>query len=193
MYPCCRTTSIPYRRVCEIPSLLFSLSPTVKMLQFHILFVMVLLVFLSSFRGSDSFLFQSQRSFFSRSKGKTRTTSIYLVEDDQELILFGNCGVSNSTESISSTTHLMESLQRRQQAIEQGIGKRYVTRTQLGFLNIHYEPTNPHDTNNIVGRLEQGQIVTSTGPMRGLWIKHDGGGWSISKYGGFTWLEPIDE
>jgi hypothetical protein len=112
------------------------------------------------------------------------------VDDDQEVI-FGSSGVLDSTEE--TYTSLMESLQKRQVALKQGIGKRYVTRTQLGFLNVHYEPTNPHDTDNVVGRLEEGQIVTSTGPKRGFWIPHDGGGWSISKYGGFTWLEPIDE
>ena len=88
---------------------------------------------------------------------------------------------------------LLQSLEARQKALSLGIGKRYVTRTQKGFLNVHYEPTDPFDTANIVGQLEEGQIVTSTGPARGLWIPHDGGGWSVSKYSGFTWLEPIEE
>jgi hypothetical protein len=113
-----------------------------------------------------------------------------LVDDDQEVV-FGSSGLLDSTEEDAAS--LMTSLRERQATLKQGIGKRYVARTQLGFLNVHYEPTNPHDTHNVVGRLEEGQIVTSTGPMRGFWIPHDGGGWSISKYGGFTWLDPIDE
>ena len=131
-------------------------------------------------------------AFHSRDRAirSPRTTSCYLVDDDQEII-FGSSGVLDTTKS--SYSSLMQSLQKRQEALKQGVGKRYVTRTQLGFLNVHYEPTNPHDTDNVVGRLQQGQIVTSTGPMRGFWIPHDGGGWSISKFGGFTWLEPIDE
>lgn len=116
-----------------------------------------------------------------------------LVEDDQEVV-FGSSGILDSSAAGTTNTDrfLMESLQNRQKEIQQGVGKRYVTRTQKGFLNVHYEPTDPHDINNVVGKLEEGQIVTSTGPLRGFWVRHEGG-WSISKYGGFTWLEPIDE
>ena len=124
----------------------------------------------------------------------SRPDALFLLEgNNDEGIVFGNNGRLIKTEDTVDDSSWMESLKKRQRALKQGIGKRYVTRTQLGFLNIHYEPTDPHDTNNIVGRLEEGQIVTSTGPTRGFWIPHDGGGWSISKYGGFTWLEPIDE
>jgi hypothetical protein len=93
----------------------------------------------------------------------------------------------------SDSTNFYRALQERQDTLKNGIGKRYIARTQKGFLNIHYEPTDPYHTDNIVGQLEEGQVVTSTGHMRGVWIPHDGGGWSISKFGGFTWLEPIDE
>jgi hypothetical protein len=55
------------------------------------------------------------------------------------------------------------------------------------------QPSDPSDTSNIISQLNEGQIVTSTRPPRGNWIRHDAGGWSISKHGGFTWLEPIDE
>jgi hypothetical protein len=130
--------------------------------------------------------------------GRTRCCSVRifspplrLVDDDQEVI-FGSSGVLDTADT-SADSSLMKSLQNRQKTLKQGTGKRYVTRTQKGFLNVHYEPTDPHDTNNVVGNLEEGQIVTSTGPTRGSWVPHDGGGWSISKYGGFTWLEPIDE
>lgn len=119
-----------------------------------------------------------------------KSTPLRLVEDDQE-VLFGTGGFVKTADNIDSL--LIESLKKRQNALQQGIGKRYITRTQQGFLNIHYEPTDPHDVNNVVGTLEEGQIVTSTGPTRGFWVPHDGGGWSISKYGGFTWLEPIEE
>lgn len=88
---------------------------------------------------------------------------------------------------------LLTSLKKRQDELKEGIGKRYITRTKIGFLNVHAEPSDPFDTDNIVHQLEEGDIVTSTGAARGAWIRHDQGGWSISKYGGFTWLEPIDE
>jgi hypothetical protein len=114
------------------------------------------------------------------------------VDDDQE-VFFG----SSILDSVKSTTDeessFFNSLIDRQKELKNGIGKRYVARTQKGFLNIHFEPADPFDTDNIVGQLAEGQIVTSTGPSRGSWIPHDGGGWSVSKYQGFTWLEPIDE
>ena len=88
---------------------------------------------------------------------------------------------------------LHTSLASRITAFNGGIGKRYVCRTQKGFLNVHREPGNPYDTSNIASQLRDGQIVTSTGPNRGSWIQHDGGGWSISVYGEFVWLERIKE
>jgi hypothetical protein len=93
----------------------------------------------------------------------------------------------------SSNVH--EALQARNKALQNGIGRRYVCRTQHGFLNVHKEPGDPYNTYNIVGQLMEGQIVTSTGPTRGGWVKHDGdgGGWSVSVHAGFTWLQSIDE
>jgi hypothetical protein len=114
---------------------------------------------------------------------------LFLVDDDQEL-LFGNSELDAVT---ISDTSVFQALNHRQKSLKLGIGKRYVTRTQKGFLNVHYEPSDPYDTENIVNQLSEGQIVTATGPQRGPWIPHDAGGWSISKFGGFTWLEPIDE
>lgn len=90
---------------------------------------------------------------------------------------------------------LHRSLQDRQKALQLNIGKRYVCRcrTQKGFLNVHQEPGDPFDTSNIVSMLTDGDIVVSTGPNRGPWVRHDGGGWSVATFGGFKWLEPLDE
>jgi len=93
----------------------------------------------------------------------------------------------------SSSSSLFQSFNDRQKELKEGIGKRYIARTQRGFLNVHNEPTDPFDTDNIVDTLSEGQIVTSIGPSQGLWINHDAGGWSVSKFGNFTWLEPIQE
>lgn len=87
---------------------------------------------------------------------------------------------------------MYKSLQARQKELSEGVGKRYICRTMFGFLNIHKEPGNPFNTDNIIGRLVDGDVVTSTGPKRGSWVQH-AGGWSISKYEGFTWLEAIDD
>ena len=93
----------------------------------------------------------------------------------------------------SSTGLLHRALASRVAALEKGIGRRYVCRTQIGFLNVHDAPGDPFDTENIVGQLVDGQIVASTGAPEGAWIQHDGGGWSISVYEGFVWLEELQE
>lgn len=125
---------------------------------------------------------------------KCPSSSLFLVDDDQADVLFGSSTL-DATASTSATEDslLFESLKERQKSLKHGIGKRYVARTQKGFLNVHYEPSDPFDTENIVSQLSEGEIVTSTGPSRGPWIPHDGGGWSVSKFNGFNWLEPIDE
>ncbi len=126
-------------------------------------------------------------------RGNARNRQLFLVEDDQETLFFGSSELDGVTTTTTEDASLLRSLKYRQEALNHGIGKRYVTRTQKGFLNVHYEPTDPYDTSNIVNRLEEGQIVTSTGPPRGPWVLHDAGGWSIAKFVGFTWLEPIEE
>lgn len=106
----------------------------------------------------------------------------------ENLPLFGE---GSDTLADDDSHHLLASLRDRKKALEQGIGKRYKTRTQKGFLNVHMEPGDPYNTANIVNQLEEGEIVTSTGPSRGPWIKHDKGGWSISIYYGHVWLEEL--
>lgn len=95
--------------------------------------------------------------------------------------------------AIEDSTSLYRSLEDRQRELKNGIGRRYVCRTQRGFLNVHDRPGNPLDVDHILGQLHDGQIVTSTGPPNGSWVQHDGGGWSISVYGGFTWLEQLKD
>mmetsp|Transcript_33028 Transcript_33028/g.79859 ORF Transcript_33028/g.79859 Transcript_33028/m.79859 type:complete len:167 (+) Transcript_33028:174-674(+) len=90
-------------------------------------------------------------------------------------------------------TDIHEQMKDRRMRIHDGVGKRYIVRTPQGCLNVHLEPSSTTATDNIVNQLTDGQIVRSTGPTRGIWIPHDGGGWSVSDHQGFTWLEPIDE
>ena len=33
----------------------------------------------------------------------------------------------------------------------------------------------------------------SVGRAEGNWEEHSGGGWSVREYGGFQWLEPLDD
>lgn len=126
-------------------------------------------------------------------KGASRQSpSLFLVDDADQDVLFGSSKM-DTVKSTTDETSFLTSLKDRQRELKNGIGKRYVARTQKGFLNVHHEPSDPFANENIVAQLTEGQIVTSTGPSRGFWIPHDGGGWSVSKYQGFTWLEPIDE
>lgn len=111
---------------------------------------------------------------------------LFLSED---VPLLGEESVSVDSKS------LLESLRERKEALENGIGKRYVCRTQKGFLNVHKEPGDPFNTMNIVSQIQDGDIVISQGPPRGVgaWIPHDHGGWSVSMYNGFQFLEPLEE
>ena len=110
-----------------------------------------------------------------------------LVEDE---MILGEDVVS----SFSDQQGMLASLKARQVAIENGIGKRYRVRTQKGFLNVHssYED-GPYAIDNVVNQLVDGDIVRSTGPRVENWIQHDAGGWSIALFGGFTWLEPLED
>mmetsp|Transcript_6091 Transcript_6091/g.14767 ORF Transcript_6091/g.14767 Transcript_6091/m.14767 type:complete len:177 (+) Transcript_6091:282-812(+) len=116
-------------------------------------------------------------------------------KDQQEVeeFLFGSGDGVDCVHNIPSDNQISSSLDRKIKELELGIGKRYIIRTQRGFLNVHHEPIDPYMSENVVNQLSDGQIVTATGPKRGMWVPHDGGGWSVCKYGGFTWLEPIDE
>jgi len=114
-------------------------------------------------------------------------------KQEGEEFLFGSGSDLDYIQSFPSDDQIFSSLNSKVKELELGIGKRYIIRTQRGFLNVHYEPSDPYMSENVVNQLSDGQIVTATGPKRGHWIPHDGGGWSVCKYGGFTWLEPIDE
>ena len=118
-------------------------------------------------------------------------------QDEEDFALWGADSPlpldENNKASLSTSSSLQQALRQRMAALQQGIGKRYVCRTQMGFLNIHETPEDPYKTDNVVGRLVDGDIVVSTGPRQGDWIRHDGGGWSIAVHGGFVWLEELQE
>lgn len=87
---------------------------------------------------------------------------------------------------------ITKALKSRTDELKVGIGKRYMVRTQRGFLNVHSDSKGVYETNNVVAQLKEGQIITSIGPDDGDWVHHDNGGWSIRFYEGFTWLIEID-
>ena len=102
---------------------------------------------------------------------------------------FGEEAISSSLDQ----QDLFASLKARQLELRQGVGKCYRVRTQKGFLNVHSSHEDgPYAVHNIVGQLEEGDIITATGPRIDDWIPHDAGGWSIAVHGGFVWLEPLE-
>jgi len=166
--------------------------------------VFIISIVALAFRVNKVYSFLSVRALFPPSQAfqsvalfeKKSPSSENLRRKDQqegEEFLFGSGNDLDYVRDFPSDDQLFSSLNRKVKELEVGIGKRYIIRTQRGFLNVHYEPSDPYMSENVVNQLSDGQIVTATGPKRGIWVPHDGGGWSVCKYGGFTWLEPIDE
>jgi hypothetical protein len=96
-------------------------------------------------------------------------SSLFLVDDsqdvDNQVVLFGM-----PMADFIHDSDMHKSLRERRMSLHDDVGKRYVVRTQHGFLNVHFEPTAAFDTDNTVNQLTESQIVTSTGPTRGIWV-----------------------
>jgi hypothetical protein len=70
------------------------------------------------------------------------------MEDDSTGGMEENGDFPISTESsTSSDKGLLQALKLRQRELERGIGKRYITRTQKGFLNVHKEVSRKSESN----------------------------------------------
>ena len=97
-----------------------------------------------------------------------------------------------SSVTTGGETELLDSLKARKAAVEEGAGRFYrVNALAPGFLNVHSTPGDPWRTDNVVCQLQDGAVVES---MReeGVWINHDGGGWSIRVYEGHNFLVPVE-
>lgn len=121
------------------------------------------------------------------------TTSVgavlFLFDNEQQEQCIGDSYADAATDCSS----IFERLNERKLQLTKGVGKRYVVQTKKGFLNVYKDPKKgPFCTDNIVGKLEEGHIVTSTGEPFGIWIQHDGGGWSVSQFEEFKWLKPLE-
>lgn len=143
----------------------------------------LIVLFVASFAGPSA-------SFTIHHNKFSRQSQLAVFEDYQRWIGGGRTETETSNDSVESLHKL---LAERQDELRRGIGKRFVVRTQKGFLNVHRSfEGGPYRTDNIVRRLEDGDVVTSIDRIQD-WIKHDAGGWSIAKFEGFVWLQPIDE
>ena len=101
--------------------------------------------------------------------------------------------------SVTTSTELLDSLKARKAAVEDGAGRFYrVNALAPGFLNVHSTPGDPWRTDNVVCQLQDGAVVESLREeytfMReeGVWINHDGGGWSIRVYEGHAFLVLVE-
>ena len=117
-----------------------------------------------------------------------------LTEDFPDYLIAGDKKKEGDITVVDDSL-LSKDLQARRDQLKNGIGRRYKARTQRGFLNVHNDTSSPFSTRNIIGQLAEGQVVTSIGPNEGDWVNHDafGGGWSISNFGGWQWLIPLED
>ena len=120
---------------------------------------------------------------------------------------------------VIDSTGLLDSLRKRSEEVAAGAGKRYRVRaealnlnsrpqtacafvqnircrcaqvaTVVGFLNVHSAPDSPWRTDNVVHQLLDGDIVESV-QEQGVWVCHDGGGWSVREHGGHQFLVPLE-
>ncbi|CAL1155320.1 unnamed protein product [Cladocopium goreaui] len=97
----------------------------------------------------------------------------------------------DSPKVLPSDEALAESLRRRQEELKKEQPRRYLVQTQRGFLNVHSEPGDPYRSDNVVGRLFEGDIVIGI-QEQDQWLLHEAGGWSIRFHGGFEWLKLLD-
>jgi hypothetical protein len=60
-------------------------------------------------------------------------------KQEGEEFLFGSGGDLDYIQNFPSDDQIFSSLNSKVKELELGIGKRYIIRTQRGFLNVHYE------------------------------------------------------
>lgn len=84
-------------------------------------------------------------------------------------------GESGTSSLDSSTFSFAQALRERQAQLQKGIGKRY--KVAGPAIKVHSSMLEgPFCTENLVGFLQEGDVVTSIDKIGDYWIKHDGGG-----------------
>jgi hypothetical protein len=120
---------------------------------------------------------------------RSKTTHLNVLDEGYGAWLGGHQPAAKE-EHVMDPLH--KELYKRNEELKRGIGKRFVVQTQRDFLNAHSTMSlGPFATSNIVTKLRDGDIITSKNII-GSWIQHEKG-WSVAKYEGFVFLQPIDE
>lgn len=118
-----------------------------------------------------------------------RSSRLYLLEDEASSSWIGQ---PTTLDGATEESSLHKALEERREELKRGIGRRFVVRTQRGFLNVHScMSKGPFCMDNIVQQLSDGDVITSKNII-GSWIQHEHG-WSIARYQGFVFLEPVEE
>ena len=87
-------------------------------------------------------------------------------------------------------------LQRRVSAVERGAGRLFRVRAgAVGYVHVHSSPSSPYLRDNVVARLEDGDVVLSMGSAEGAWLliqlpEGTGSGWCVRELGGVQRLLP---
>mmetsp|Transcript_21039 Transcript_21039/g.58527 ORF Transcript_21039/g.58527 Transcript_21039/m.58527 type:complete len:224 (-) Transcript_21039:230-901(-) len=91
-------------------------------------------------------------------------------------------------------------LKKRLAELSEGIGKRFVAHALVTQNRMHQQdnetcrvPVYDQPDGKVIGHLKEGQVVLTTAPRKGPWIRHDGGGWTLSVQNGFRYLQPVNE
>lgn len=118
------------------------------------------------------------------------STTLWHVDDKEE----GGVVRGNQFDQPSDSTDLYKALRARNEELKKRIGLRYlVCAKDKGTVNVYRDPKSPtYSTQHVIGTLEHGKIIKSTGKPLGNWIHHDMG-WSLARYEGFDNLILIDE
>ena len=112
--------------------------------------VLIITIVALAFRVDKVYSFMSVRALFPPSQAlrsvalfeKQSSSSENLRRKDQqegEEFLFGSGNDLDYVRDFPTDDQLFSSLNRKVKELELGIGKRYIIRTQRGFLNVHYE------------------------------------------------------
>ena len=104
------------------------------------------------------------------------------------IVLSAAEAVEKATEE---STELLDALRKRAAEVKEGAGRFFRVNSLVGFLNVHKEPGDPWRTDNVVQQLHHSTVVESI-REEGVWVLHDGGGWSIRVYDGHEFLVLVE-
>lgn len=124
-------------------------------------------------------------------KRRSNTTTTTVAEENKDELYRDMQAWAKFEPKCKDNDSLQAALRVRQDELKRGIGLRYVVRGPA--VKIHSSMTDgPYCTENIVGFLQEGDIVTSKDRIGKYWIKHDQG-WTYTYRDGGVMFQPIKQ